>query len=59
MRTHPVRPAAAKAIVRPRADAPMRVAVMSIGLVMAAASVAILAIGWQIGGMLLHMLGQG
>ncbi len=57
MRMQTVRSAQAVAIVRPRADGAMGVAVLAATLATAVASFAILAVGWEVGGLLLKVLG--
>ena len=57
MRTQTVRSAQAIAIARPRADGAMGVAVLAVSLTMAVASFAILAAGWELGGLVLRVFG--
>jgi len=57
MRTHTVRSTRAIAIARPRADGAMGIAVLAVTLTTAALSLAILAMGWEIGGLILRVLG--
>jgi len=56
MRTQTVRPAHAVAVARPRADGAMGVAVLAVTLATTVASIALLAAGWEIGGLLLKLL---
>jgi hypothetical protein len=57
MRSQLVRSAHAVALARPRADGAMAVAVLAVTLATTVVSVAILAAGWAVGGLVLKVLG--
>jgi hypothetical protein len=47
-----------QAVAAARADGPMRLAVLAMGLATLVTIVAVLAAGWQLGGLVLRLLGR-